>query len=85
MYASGSGHDSRGVRSRPTVKVSFMGVTSLDLMLVVFIFSTLSPDAISKACAQRTAGGQWVQPQWIDSPGGQQYRPSYNLAPTMFR
>lgn len=43
---------------------------------------TLDPEDICHACAHQDKLGQWVVPEWRDAPGGRQYFPSYNVAPT---
>lgn len=42
---------------------------------------TLAPDDIVRACTFRNRQGRHQRPVWKDAPGGQQYYPSYNIAP----
>ncbi|KAL8562820.1 hypothetical protein ACOMHN_004512 [Nucella lapillus] len=43
---------------------------------------TLAPDDIVRACSFRSRRGERGKPVWKDPPGGQQYHPCHNIAPT---
>ncbi|XP_076436938.1 abasic site processing protein HMCES-like [Babylonia areolata] len=43
---------------------------------------TLAPDDVVRACTFRNRQGKTRRPVWKDPPGGQQYYPCYNVAPT---
>lgn len=58
-----------------------------DIISIILIYSTLSPDALCKACCFKKKSddsNQYVPAEWKESSSGRAYQPSTNFSPTFY-